>query len=515
MSSLLGFPPALQPLRDRLPALVGLLEAGREDVWYAFVTVHEKIGKQATVARAENLSATRDRGVVLRIFAGGRNFEAATNDLTSLESLATELRDRVERADLAPDAPVYTPTPWEEEDLASLHPLMVAQLPDRLDRDTEVHFGVPYEIDPEETTIQDLVERGRTFRDALEAQAASDGNPLASTVAHLRQGVTTTVFVDRHRNLSQSLVLTEARMVGFSPTQQHYYSLRGGLGGFELATFDATTIADVAHMPFALAEAERLKPGRYPVITSPEVTGVLAHEAFGHTQEGDTRMLGRSCATALEASQERVGTDGATIVSNPAVFANGDGLGTGGSYFFDDEGQLGRPHEILRSGRVGTAMNSLINAALGDAHGTSPRRSSGRRESWRRPLFSRQSNTYFTPGEHTLDALIGMVDHGYLAECAAGGMEDPKGMRLTAGVLFLREIRDGALTGKLVVGPRGGHVDLAGTVPEILQGLVAKTGTTEGGVPEVRLGGCMKYHKEYVPAGIGGPWILWEGIQCG
>ena len=114
-----------------------------------------------------------------------------------------------------------------------------------------------------------------------------------------------------------------------------------------------------------------------------------------------------------------------------------------------------------------------------------------------------------------MDELIAMVDHGYVAEWASGGMEDPKGMRLTASTHYLREIRNGVLTGRLFVGPLGGHVDLAGPVPMILKSLVAKSKTTEGAVPKLHLGGCMKYHKEYVPAGIGGPWVLWSGIQCG
>ena len=480
------------------------------------MTVHEQVVKRATVSRAEKLEVSTDRGVVLRLFAGGRNFEAATNDLDGLDALAASLRAEVERAVLDDDAPSYTPSPWESEDRETLHPLISAQLPREIDSETEVHFGVPVEMDPADTDIVDLVDRARGIRDDLDARVAANGDTLLNASVHLAQSVATTVFVDRYRNMSQSLVLTTARVFAYAASHQYYGDGVGGLGGFELAHFDDAAMDRVATMPFALTNAERLKPGRYPIITAPELTGVMAHEAFGHTQEGDTRMLGRSCATALEATQEQVGAPGATIISNPAVFStNADKHGCNGSFFFDDEGQLARPHVILDEGRVGSPMNSLINAVYGDQNGVAPRRSNGRRESWRRPLFSRQSNTYFTPGDKTLDELIAMVDHGYVAEWASGGMEDPKGMRLTASTHYLREIRNGVLTGRLFVGPLGGHVDLAGPVPMILKSLVAKSKTTEGAVPKLHLGGCMKYHKEYVPAGIGGPWVLWSGIQCG
>ena len=48
-----------------------------------------------------------------------------------------------------------------------------------------------------------------------------------------------------------------------------------------------------------LTKAEKLAPGRYKIISGPDVTGVIAHEAFGHTQEGDTWMKGRSIAQNL------------------------------------------------------------------------------------------------------------------------------------------------------------------------------------------------------------------------
>jgi TldD protein len=272
-----------------------------------------------------------------------------------------------------------------------------------------------------------------------------------------------------------------------------------------------TQISMVATMPAAIDQAERLQPGRYTVITGPQITGVLAHEAFGHTQEGDTRMLGRSCATHLQASGQVVGTPEATILSNAAVFPTETEPATGGgSFFFDAEGQLARPHAILSEGRVADPMNDLLSSVLGDANGRSPRQANGRRESWRRPTFARQTNTYFTPGEHTFEELVEMVDYGFLAEWAAGGMEDPKGMSLTAGTLFLREIDKGAITGRIFVGPEGGQVELSDPVPQLLQGLRAKSRDLE-----LCKGGCNKYYKEILNVGIGGPHILWADVQCG
>jgi hypothetical protein len=210
----------------------------------------------------------------------------------------------------------------------------------------------------------------------------------------------------------------------------------------------------------------------------------------------------------------------ATIINNAGVFSMADkSYGPNGSHFFDDEGFLARPQIILDRGFLGTPMNDLISSQLGDINGKAPRQSNGKRESWRRPLIPRQTNTYFTPGDKSKDELIKMTGNGFIAEHAYGGMEDPKGMGLTAGTEYLEEIKDGKLTGRIFLGPRGGHIELSDPVPLLLNGIISKSKITEDKedqpVPYNKWGGCGKYHKEVVEAGSGGPWILWEGINCG
>jgi hypothetical protein len=58
-------------------------------------------------------------------------------------------------------------------------------------------------------------------------------------------------------------------------------------------------------------------------------------------------------------------------------------------------------------------------------------------------------------------------------------------------------------------------------VPKLLNSIIAKskidddTICDESDIPYNKWGGCGKYHKESVEAGCGGPYILWEGINCG
>jgi TldD protein len=200
-------------------------------------------------------------------------------------------------------------------------------------------------------------------------------------------------------------------------------------------------------------------------------------------------------------------------MNHPNMFSmEGLSHGSNGSYFFDHEGQLARPQTILNKGLLSAPMTDLTAALRLNV----PRTANGKRESWRRPLMTRQTNTYFTPGDKTVEELIGMVKEGYLARWASGGMEDPKGGSLTAGTSYLEEIKDGKLTGEIYLGPSGGHVELSDPVFTLLERIVAKSKSVhENNIPENKFGGCGKYHKEGVAAGCGGPFILWESINCG
>ena len=77
------------------------------------------------------------------------------------------------------------------------------------------------------------------------------------------------------------------------------------------------------------------------------------------------------------------------------------------------------------------------------------------------------------------------------------------------------------LQGGVFLGPRGGHVELNGYVPDMLQSILGKKYGRKarqdscGAIPLQKWGGCGKYHKELVEAGSGGPWILWDGVVCG
>lgn len=515
------FPAHLIEIRTLMPELLEILESGRTDDWYSFIWLEETKSLSCVAAANEKSGESLDRGMVLRVLVDGENFEKSTNLLErqNLISRAQEFRAELDKKFPKVKSKSYRPATWKEEDLTTLGSDIIEQLPKNMDSTTEVHFSPLCEGNPFETEIATLKKLAtETRNEILEkskkyVEANSNFQELADVRSMVRQEITTNVFVDRSKNMSQTLPISLLYSMGMTKTGQVGRSMAGGLGGLEVAVHSEEDIVEAALRPLQLANAKKLAPGRYQIISGPDVTGVIAHEAFGHTQEGDTWMKGRSIAKNLHESKIKVGNDQACIVNHPNMFSMEDlSHGSNGSYFFDHEGQLARAQIILDKGILAVPMTDLTSALRLNV----PRTANGKRESWRRPIMARQTNTYFTPGDKTVEELIGMVSDGFLARWASGGMEDPKGGSLTAGTSYLEEIKNGKLTGEIYLGPSGGHVELSDPVFTLLERIVAKSkSVNKHNIPENKFGGCGKYHKESVQAGCGGPFILWESINCG
>jgi TldD protein len=515
------FPKGLQEIRDLLPKILQILQEGED--WYAFVTLDDMEQKAVSASVTDSIVIQKDRGLVMRILSDGQNNEYATNnlDLDYLEEKAKQFKATViGRRSTATRCKFanYTPLTWQQEDLNSIDILMQKQLPETLTADTQIHFGTFFEMNPDETNLTWMSKQAQNFKSYLKDKAGDNANIVGVL---FRQKIKTKIFVDREKNMSQSLLTSLGYAYTVSPQGLSSREIKGGMAGFEAAQITKEDLDELATMPRKMDSAKKLKPGRYPIITGPDVTGVIAHEAFGHTQEGDTCRYGRSCAPGLRKENNKMGNDLASIVNHAGVFSMGQlNYGQNGSHFFDDEGQLAREHVILDQGYLQSPMNDLMSSIVGDVNGISPRQSNGKRESWRNPIMARQTNTYFTGGDKTLDEMLAQMGDGYIAEYAYGGMEDPKGMGLTAGTEYLEEVKDGKRTGRLFLGPKGGHIELSDPVPLLLKTILAKSKIDEGSdaqstIPYNKWGGCGKYHKESVEAGSGGPWIYWEGINCG
>ncbi len=294
------------------------------------------------------------------------------------------------------------------------------------------------------------------------------------------------VYIGRGRLLEQHV--TRMRMIvliAVSDGQQmrYHFAIRGGTGGYEIIDIPPDELAQTADIALRLLGAEKITPGEYDVVTDPSVSGVIAHECFGHGVELDLFPKGR--ALAAHYLDRQVAAPSVQMYDDPSV------VGGYGSYFFDDEGDLARPTQILRDGVLVRPISDFSSATFAPGIHTA----NGRRQDYTRKVYARMSNTFFAPGTDDAAAMIAGVERGIYLRMAESGMEDPAGWGIQVTAHYGEEIVNGALTGRLFA-----PVGITGYVPDLLQSISAI-----GDDFELSPGNCGKGHKEIVSVASGGP----------
>ena len=233
-----------------------------------------------------------------------------------------------------------------------------------------------------------------------------------------------------------------------------------------------------------LATAKPIVPGVYDVITDPSISGLIAHEAFGHGVEMDQfvkdRALAKQFVGQYVASPICNMRDGAASTFSTA------------SYFFDDDGVLAGDTQIIKDGILVAGISDLVSAT---ELGTEPT-GNGRRQSYKRKAYSRMTNTFFCPGNDKLDDMIASIKHGYMLFETNNGMEDPKNWQIQCTAEYGIEIVDGKLTDNYV-----SPVVMSGSVPELLKSI----SMVSDDFKIIGSGGCGKGYKEWVRVSDGGP----------
>lgn len=243
----------------------------------------------------------------------------------------------------------------------------------------------------------------------------------------------------------------------------------------------STKVVDLA---IELLDSKPIEPGVYDVITDPSITGLIAHEAFGHGVEMDmfvkNRALAKDYINKYVASPLVNMHDGAQAAQSIA------------SYFFDDDGVLASDTLIIKDGILQTGISDALSALQ---LGTKPT-GNGRREAFSHKSYTRMTNTFFSPGKDKLADMIKSVKHGYMLFQTSNGMEDPKNWGIQCVAQYGREIVDGKFSGKIV-----SPVVMSGYVPDLLKSIsmVSDEFHLSG------FGSCGKGHKEWVRVSDGGP----------
>ncbi|MHA2430652.1 MAG: TldD/PmbA family protein [Promethearchaeota archaeon] len=264
------------------------------------------------------------------------------------------------------------------------------------------------------------------------------------------------------------------------------YYVRNGEIGFEIFDEITTEKLDmIAQNSLDMLKAIAPPTGRSTVILDPSLTGLIAHESFGHGLEADQVLRERSYLK--QHLNKKVASDICKIYDTPSL------SGPIGSYFFDDEGIRAGKNILVEDGIL---KNFIYDRRSGSEFNAIPQ-GNGRRESFAHPINVRMSNTYFEPGDHELDEMISGIQNGVMLTHSFFGMEDPigGGMQGTSKKGYL--IEKGEKTKILR------SVALSGSVLELLQNIDAISKDTlklDGGT-------CGKGSEDLIPVSSGGSYI--------
>ncbi len=402
------------------------------------------------------------RGLVFTIYDGSQFVEYATSTLAP-DALAREVRAWAAGQKAHPGGP----------------PLARAEGDSNLGGQA---FRTPLQIDP--TTVP-LKEKLSLARD-IQRRAQGLDSRIAQVQVGYSDNTRETVYIGRGNLLEQHVtrtILTAFIAVAAENQMRFHFLQRSGTGGFELARVSHEELAETAEVALRLLQAEHIEPGEYDVVTDPSVSGVIAHECFGHGVELDLFPKGR--ARAAQYLDKRVAAPGVQMFDDPSY------AGAYGSYFFDDEGELASPTQILRDGVLVRPISDFASATLAPGIHTA----NGRRQDFTRKVYARMSNTFFSPGETEPAAMLADVERGIYLRQAESGMEDPAGWGIQVTAHYGEEIVEGKLTGRLFA-----PVGITGYVPDLLESISAV-----GSDFELSAGMCGKGHKEMVPVSSGGP----------
>ena len=216
------------------------------------------------------------------------------------------------------------------------------------------------------------------------------------------------------------------------------HDVRGGFGEIQDQSFDAETLLPWLDGLYEelrrKAEGGQCEAGAHDVVLDAELSGILAHEAIGHTCEGDLVLAGSVAGDRLG---EPVASEKITL--GDYAGRGPDGGGTIANHV-DDEGTLCRDVTIIENGVLKGFLHSRQTAAELGAEPTG----NARAFSFSDEPLVRMRNTAILPGKDRLAEMIASIDRGYYLKRPSNGQADLTS-EFMFGVCCGYEIRGGKL----------------------------------------------------------------------
>ncbi len=192
---------------------------------------------------------------------------------------------------------------------------------------------------------------------------------------------------------------------------ENAYSARSYRMGYEFLTDELVdTIANEAVKKTSiLFEATKPKAGEMPVVMGAGGSGILLHEAIGHTFEADFNRKGTSIFS--DKLGKKVAENFVNIIDDGTLPSNR------GAINLDDEGIVSEKTYLVKDGVLNSYIHDRISANF---YGVDPT-GNGRRQSFRHVPLPRMRATYMENGPHTTEEIIASVKNGVYVDSFTNG----------------------------------------------------------------------------------------------
>ncbi len=210
----------------------------------------------------------------------------------------------------------------------------------------------------------------------------------------------------------------------------------GGSNGFTSVRDLSDYFADRTRLAVEMLEAKPIEAGNYRCLLNPGLTGVFAHEAFGHFSEADIIETLPGMRAKMNFGTQ-LGSDILNIRDDATQH------GQLGFYKYDDDGVAVRPVQLIKNGVLSGRLHSRRTAAEFDE----PLSGHSIAEDYRFAPIIRMGTIYIEPGSDSFEDLLANLDNGYYMVDTRGGQT--AGENFSFGTQYGYEVKNGKV-GRMV-----------------------------------------------------------------
>ena len=210
----------------------------------------------------------------------------------------------------------------------------------------------------------------------------------------------------------------------------------GGSDGFYNVRDQEEKFENKTKIVLDLLKAEPVHGGTYNCILNPSLSGVFAHEAFGHFSEADIIETLPAMRAKMQIGQ-KMGSDILNIIDD-ATMPNQLGF-----YKYDDEGVPVRKVQLIKNGVLSGRLHSRRTAA----EFNEPLSGHMIAEDYQFAPIVRMGNIYIVPGKTSLEQMFEKLGNGLYIVDAKGGQT--AGENFTFGGQYGYIIKNGKKAGMI------------------------------------------------------------------